>query len=40
MDIGFGIGSSPTASGISQGIGYEVIAMMDNIGPAEEMTAL
>ena len=38
MDIGFGIGSSPTASGISQGIGYEVIAMMDNIGPAEEMT--
>jgi taurine transport system substrate-binding protein len=38
MDIGFGIGSSPTAAGISQGIGYEVIAMMDNIGPAEEMT--
>lgn len=38
MDIGFGIGSSPTASGISQGIPYEVIAMMDNIGPAEEMT--
>ncbi|GAC1343744.1 MAG: ABC transporter substrate-binding protein [Acetobacteraceae bacterium] len=38
IDIGFGIGSSPTASGISQGIGYEVIAMMDNIGPAEEMT--
>ena len=38
MDMGFGIGSSPTASGISQGIPYEVIAMMDNIGPAEEMT--
>jgi len=38
MDLGFGIGSSPTAAGISQGIGYEVIAMMDNIGPAEEMT--
>ncbi len=38
MDIGFGIGSSPTAAGISQGIGYKVIAMMDNIGPAEEMT--
>ncbi len=38
IDIGFGIGSSPTAAGISQGIGYEVVAMMDNIGPAEEMT--
>lgn len=38
MDLGFGIGSSPTASGIAQGIGYQVIAMMDNIGPAEEMT--
>jgi len=38
MDIGFGIGSSPIASGISQGIGYEVVAMTDNIGPAEEMT--
>jgi taurine transport system substrate-binding protein len=38
MDIGYGIGSSPTAAGISQGIPYEVIAMMDNIGPAEEMT--
>ena len=38
MDIGFGIGSSPTAAGIAQNIGYEVVAMMDNIGPAEEMT--
>jgi taurine transport system substrate-binding protein len=38
MDLGFGIGSSPTAAGISQAIGYEVVAMMDNIGPAEEMT--
>lgn len=38
MDLGIGIGSSPTAAGISQGIPYEVIAMMDNIGPAEEMT--
>lgn len=38
MDIGFGIGSSPTAAGISQGIPYELVAMMDNIGPAEEMT--
>lgn len=38
MDLGFGIGSSPTASGISQGIPYEVVAMVANIGPAEEMT--
>lgn len=38
MDIGFGIGSSPTAAGIAQGIPYELVAMMDNIGPAEEMT--
>ncbi len=38
MDLGFGIGSSPTAAGISQGLPYEVIAMLDNIGPAEEMT--
>src|SRR6202167_4588348 len=38
MDMGFGIGSSPTASGISQAIGYEVVAMMDNIRPAEGMT--
>ena len=38
MDIGFGIGSSPTAAGISQGIPYALIAMIDNIGPAEEMT--
>ena len=38
MDIGFGIGSSPTAAGIAQAIPYEVVAMMDNIGPAEEMT--
>ena len=38
MDLGFGIGSSPTAAGISQAIPYELIAMMDNIGPAEEMT--
>jgi taurine transport system substrate-binding protein len=38
IDVGFGIGSSPTAAGIAQGIPYEVVAMMDNIGPAEEMT--
>ncbi|MCB8883230.1 ABC transporter substrate-binding protein [Acidisoma cellulosilytica] len=38
IDIGIGIGSSPSASGISQGIPYKVIGMLDNIGPAEEMT--
>ncbi|GAB0119227.1 taurine ABC transporter substrate-binding protein [Acidisoma sp. 7E03] len=38
IDIGIGIGSSPTAAGLSQGIPYKVIAMLDNIGPAEEMT--
>ena len=38
MDIGFGIGSSPTAAGISQNIPYQLVAMVDNIGPAEEMT--
>jgi taurine transport system substrate-binding protein len=38
IDIGIGIGSSPSAAGISQGIPYKVIAMLDNIGPAEEMT--
>ena len=38
IDMGFGIGSSPTAAGIAQGIPYELVAMMDNVGPAEEMT--
>jgi taurine transport system substrate-binding protein len=38
VDIGLGIGSSPTAAGLAQGIGYQVIAMLDNIGPAEEMS--
>ncbi len=38
VDVGIGIGSSPTAAGIAQDIGYEVIGMVDNIGPAEEMT--
>lgn len=37
IDVAFSIGSSPTASGISQGIGYQVIAMVDNIGPGEDM---
>jgi taurine transport system substrate-binding protein len=38
IDVGIGIGSSPSAAGISQGIPYKVVAMLDNIGPAEEMT--
>jgi taurine transport system substrate-binding protein len=38
IDIGIGIGSSPTAAGLSQGIGYKLVGMVDNIGPAEELT--
>lgn len=38
VDIGIGIGSAPTAAGLSQGIGYEVVSILDNIGPAEELT--
>jgi taurine transport system substrate-binding protein len=38
IDIGIGIGSSPTAAGLSQGIPYKLIAMLDNIGAAEELT--
>jgi taurine transport system substrate-binding protein len=38
VDIGIGIGSSPTAAGISQGIGYQLVGLIDNIGPAEELT--
>jgi taurine transport system substrate-binding protein len=38
LDMGIGIGSSPSAAGISQGIPYKVVGMLDNIGPAEEMT--
>ena len=37
-DFGLAIGSSPTAAGISQGLPYELIGMVDNIGPAEDMT--
>ena len=37
-DIGLAIGSSPVAAGISQGLPYQLIGMVDNIGPAEEMT--
>jgi len=38
LDFGLAIGSSPVAAGIAQGLRYELIGMVDNIGPAEEMT--
>jgi taurine transport system substrate-binding protein len=38
VDLGIGIGSTPTAAGLSQGIPYKLIALLDNIGPAEELT--
>jgi taurine transport system substrate-binding protein len=38
VDIGLGIGSAPTAAGISQGIPYQLVGIIDNIGPAEELT--
>ena len=37
VDIALGIGSSPSASGISQGIGYKIVGIADNIGPAEDL---
>jgi len=37
FDVAFAVGSSPTAAAISQNIGYQVVAMVDNIGPAEDM---
>src|SRR5438132_5203164 len=37
FDIGLAIGSSPTAAGISQKLPYELVGMVDNIGPAEDM---
>jgi taurine transport system substrate-binding protein len=37
FDIGLAIGSSPTAAGISQNIPYQLVGMVDNIGPAEDM---
>ncbi len=37
FDFGLAIGSSPTAAGISQNIPYQLIGMVDNIGPAEDM---
>jgi taurine transport system substrate-binding protein len=38
IDIGLGIGTSPTAAGLARGIPYQVIAVCDNIAGAEEMT--
>ena len=37
LDMGLGAGSVPVAAGISQGLGYKVVAIMDNIGPGEDM---
>ena len=37
-DFGLSIGSSPVAAGIAQGLPYQLIGLVDNIGPAEEMT--
>jgi taurine transport system substrate-binding protein len=37
-DIGLATGSVATASGIAQGLPFQLIGMVDNIGPAEEMT--
>ncbi len=37
-DFGMSIGSSPVAAGIAQGLPYRLIGLVDNIGPAEEMT--
>jgi taurine transport system substrate-binding protein len=37
VDIGLAIGSSATAAGISQKLPYELIGVVDNIGPAEDM---
>ena len=37
-DIGLATGSAATAAGISQGLPFQLIGMVDNIGPAEEMT--
>ena len=37
-DIGLATGSAATAAGIAQGLPFQLIGMVDNIGPAEEMT--
>ncbi len=37
-DIGLATGSAATAAGIAQSLPFQLIGMVDNIGPAEEMT--
>ena len=37
-DIGLATGSAATAAGIAQSLPFKLIGMVDNIGPAEEMT--
>ncbi len=37
-DIGLATGSAAVAAGISQSLPFQLIGMVDNIGPAEEMT--
>ncbi len=37
-DIGLSTGSAATAAGIAQGLPFKLVGMVDNIGPAEEMT--
>ena len=37
-DLGLATGSAAVAAGISQGLPFQLIGMVDNIGPAEEMT--
>ncbi len=37
-DLGLATGSAATAAGISQSLPFQLIGMVDNIGPAEEMT--
>jgi taurine transport system substrate-binding protein len=37
-DIGFGSGSSPVAAAISQNLPVWLVGLVDNIGPAEELT--
>jgi taurine transport system substrate-binding protein len=37
-DLGLSTGSAATAAGIAQGLPFKLIGMVDNIGPAEEMT--
>jgi taurine transport system substrate-binding protein len=38
IDIGLGSGSSPVAAAISQGLPVVLVGLVDNIGPAEELT--